>query len=43
MEYSKSELITSYSKETNLRIREWLLLIKVQDDNVIASYAAAAA
>jgi putative transposase len=39
--YSKSALIRSYKKETNLKVKERLLLvIKVEHDNVIPAYAA---
>ena len=39
--YSKSELIRLYKKETNLKVKERLLLvIKVKYDNIIPAYAA---
>ena len=39
--YSKSALIRSYKKETNLKVKERLLLvIRVEHDNVIPAYAA---
>jgi putative transposase len=39
--YSKSELIRLYKKETNLKVKErMLLVIKVEHDNVIPAYAA---
>jgi transposase len=39
--YSKSELIRLYKKETNLKVKERLLLvIKVEHDNFIPAYAA---
>ena len=41
MNYSKSELIRLYKKETNLKVKErMLLVIKVEHDNVIPAYAA---
>ena len=40
MKYSKNELIRLYKKETNLKVKERLLLvIKVKCDNVIPAYA----
>ncbi len=39
--YSKTELIRLYKKETNLKVKERLLLvIKVENENVIPAYAA---
>ena len=39
--HSKNELIRLYKKETNLKVKERLLLvIKVRHDNVIPAYAA---
>jgi putative transposase len=39
--YSKSKLIRSYKKETNLKVKErMLLVIKVKYDNLIPAYAA---
>ena len=41
MNYSKSELIRLYKKETNLKVKERLLLvIKVLHDSIIPAYAA---
>ena len=41
MKYSKSELIRLYKKETNLKVKERLLLvIKVRHDSIIPAYAA---
>jgi hypothetical protein len=41
VKYSKSELIRLYKRETNLKVKERLLLvIKVENDNVIPAYAA---
>ena len=41
MKYSKSELIRLYKKETNLKVKErMLLVIKVENDDVIPAYAA---
>jgi transposase len=41
VKYSKSELIRLYKKETNLKVKErMLLVIKVEHDNVIPAYAA---
>ncbi len=41
MKYSKNELIRLYKKETNLKVKERLLLVvKVENDNVIPAYAA---
>jgi putative transposase len=41
VKYSKSELIRFYKKETNLKVKErMLLVIKVEHDNVIPAYAA---
>ena len=40
MKYSKNELIRLYKKETNLKVKERLLLvIKVEYDNLIPAYA----
>ena len=40
MKYSKNELIRLYKKETNLKVKERLLLVvKVENDNVIPAYA----
>jgi putative transposase len=40
VKYSKNELIRLYKKETNLKVKERLLLvIKVKCDNVIPAYA----
>ncbi len=39
--YSKNELIKLYKKETNIKVKERLLLvIKVEYDNIIPAYAA---
>ena len=39
--YSKNELIRLYKKETNLKVKErMLLVIKVENDDVIPAYAA---
>ena len=41
MKYSKNELIRLYKKETNLKVKERLLLvIKVRHDSIIPAYAA---
>ena len=41
VKYSKSELIRLYKKETNLKVKErMLLVIKVEHDDVIPAYAA---
>jgi putative transposase len=41
VKYSKSELIRLYKKETNLKVKERLLLvIKVRHDSIIPAYAA---
>ena len=41
MKYSKSELIRLYKRETNIKVKERLLLvIKVKYENVIPAYAA---
>ena len=41
MKYSKSQLIRLYKKETNLKVKERLLLvIKVEIDDLIPAYAA---
>ena len=41
MNYSKSELIRLYKKETNLKVKErMLLVIKVEHDSIIPAYAA---
>ena len=41
MKYYKNELIRLYKKETNLKVKERLLLvIKVENENVIPAYAA---
>ena len=41
MKYSKNELIRLYKKETNLKVKErMLLVIKVENKNVIPAYAA---
>ena len=41
MKYSKSALIRLYKKETNLKVKErMLLVIKVENENVIPAYAA---
>ncbi|HSF00939.1 MAG TPA: leucine zipper domain-containing protein [Nitrososphaeraceae archaeon] len=41
MKYSKNELIRLYKKETNLKVKERLLLvIKVKYGNIIPAYAA---
>jgi hypothetical protein len=41
VKYSKSALIRSYKKETNLNVKErMLLVIKVEHDNAIPAYAA---
>ena len=41
MKYSKSALIRLYKKETNIKVKERLLLvIKVKYDNIIPAYAA---
>lgn len=41
MKYSKSEFIRLYKKETNLKVKErMLLVIKVEHDNAIPAYAA---
>jgi putative transposase len=40
VKYSKNELIRLYKKETNLKVKERLLLVvKVENDNVIPAYA----
>ena len=41
MKYSKDELIRLYKKETNIKVKErMLLVIKVKYENVITAYAA---
>ena len=41
MKYSKDELIRLYKKETNIKVKErMLLVIKVKYENVIPAYAA---
>ena len=41
MKYSKNELIRLYKKETNLKVKERLILvIKVRHDSIIPAYAA---
>jgi putative transposase len=41
VKYSKNELIRLYKKETNLKVKErMLLVIKVEHDDVIPAYAA---
>jgi transposase len=41
VKYSKNELVRLYKKETNLKVKERLLLvIKVENDDVIPAYAA---
>jgi putative transposase len=41
MNYSKNELIRLYKKETNLKVKErMLLVVKVEHDDVIPAYAA---
>ena len=41
MKYSKSQLIRLYKNETNLNVKEWLLLvIKVEVADLIPAYAA---
>jgi hypothetical protein len=37
--YSRNELIKLYKKETNSKVRERLLAIKVEYDNIISAYA----
>jgi putative transposase len=41
VKYSKNELIRLYKKETNLKVKERLLLVvKIENDNIIPAYAA---
>jgi putative transposase len=41
VKYSKNELIRLYKKETNLKVKErMLLVIKIENENVIPAYAA---
>jgi hypothetical protein len=42
VKYSKSQLIRLYKKETNLRVKERLLIVmKVENDDLIPAFAAA--